>query len=86
MRVFAVLGGAFLAALSGASIAQTNLQTDRFGNTTGTLNGQSVNIQRDQFGNTTGRIGDRSVNTQTDNFGNTTGRIGNSSVKDGLKN
>ena len=80
MRALAVLGGAVLVVLSVASIAQTNLQTDRFGNTTGTMNGQSVNIQRDQFGNTTGRIGNNSVNTQSDQFGNTTGRIGDRSV------
>ncbi len=74
MKITTFAVGVVLLGFVAAATAQTNLQTDQFGNTTGTMNGERVNIQRDQFGNTTGTIGDRRINRHTDQFGNTTGR------------
>jgi hypothetical protein len=37
--------------------AQTNLQTDRSGYTTGTQDGKTVNTYTDRYGNTTGWVG-----------------------------
>ena len=54
-------------------LAQTNLRTDSFGNTTGTIDGERVNLRTDSFGNTRGSIGDQRINTRTDSFGNTRG-------------
>ncbi len=45
----------FLFLMVNFSFAGTNLYTDSFGNTTGTVDGQSVNLYTDSFGNTTGR-------------------------------
>ncbi len=52
----------------------TNLHTDAYGNTTGTIDGERVNIHTDSYGNTTGTIGDYRINRHTDSYGNTTGR------------
>ncbi len=62
------------------SFGQTNLHTDSFGNTTGTIDGQRVNLHTDRFGNTTGTVGGQRYNTHTDNFGNTSGSSGDSRI------
>ncbi len=64
----------FLFLMVNFSFAGTNLYTDSFGNTTGTVDGQSVNLYTDSFGNTTGSVGGKPINSYTDSFGNTTGR------------
>ncbi|WP_424811033.1 hypothetical protein [Roseococcus sp. YIM B11640] len=57
-------------------LASAQVQTDRYGNTTGRIGQAPVQMQH-QGGLTTGRIGDTPIQAQTDRFGNTTGRIGN---------
>jgi hypothetical protein len=47
-----VIGGS--AILAPLASSQTNLYTDRFGNTSGTVGDSSVNLYTDRFGNTTG--------------------------------
>lgn len=60
-------------------LAMAQVQTDRFGTTTGRIGNAPVqSLTRN--GMTTGRIGDQSFQIQTDRFGNTTGRIGNEPV------
>lgn len=63
----------FLFFISSFSFAGTNLYTDSYGNTTGTIDGQSVNLYRDAYGNTSGSVGGKSINTYTDAYGNTSG-------------
>jgi len=60
---------AALAATGAHAVAQTHLFTDRFGNTSGTINGQSAHFFTDRFGNTSGRIGSRSIHCFSDRFG-----------------
>ncbi|TCH96593.1 hypothetical protein EJV46_18565 [Roseococcus sp. SYP-B2431] len=65
--------------LAGPGLATAQLQTDRFGTTTGRIGGAPVQgLTRN--GMTTGRIGERGFQVQTDRFGNTTGRIGDAPV------
>jgi hypothetical protein len=55
------------------------VQTDRFGTTTGRVGNAPVqSLTRN--GMTTGRIGEQNFQAQTDRYGNTTGRIGNQPV------
>ena len=53
--------------------AQTNLQTDRSGYTTGTQDGKTVNTYTDRYGNTTGWVGGKYQSTYSDGYGGTTG-------------
>jgi hypothetical protein len=64
-----VIGGS--AILAPPASSQTNLYTDRFGNTSGTVGDDSVNLYTDRGGYTTGSIGDESVSTYRDRFGYT---------------
>lgn len=60
-------------------LAMAQVQTDRFGTTTGRIGNAPVQgLTRN--GMTTGRIGEQSFQMQSDRFGNTTGRIGNQPV------
>lgn len=57
--------------------AQSNLYTDKYGYTTGTIGNRGVNIYSDRYGNTTGTIGNQRIDTYSGRSGNTTGVIGN---------
>ena len=62
------------------SIAKSDslsLSTDSFGNTYGSIGGNSYSSSTDSFGNTWGSVGGSSFSTSTDSFGNTYGSFGN---------
>ena len=62
------------------SIAKSDtlsLYSDSFGNTYGSIGGNSVNLYSDSFGNTYGSVGGSSFNSFSDSFGNTYGSFGN---------
>ena len=62
------------------SYAQSSLQTDQSGYTTGTVGSRSVNTYTDRYGNTTGWIGGKYTSTYSDGYGGTTGTIGNKRI------
>jgi hypothetical protein len=66
--------------INGEVRAQSDLYTDSFGYTRGTIGNDSVNLHDDAFGYTRGTIGNDSVNLHEDAFGYTRGTIGNDSV------
>ena len=80
LRARLILSWLVLAISIVPSYAESSLQTDQSGYTTGTVGSRSVNTYTDRYGNTTGWIGGNYTSTYSDGYGGTTGTIGNKRI------
>ncbi len=69
MKKLIIIGIIFASVISVQ--AQSRFSTDSFGNTRGTIDGESYRSHTDSFGNTRGTIGGKFFSCYTDSFGNT---------------
>ena len=71
MQIIALACSLMLSGLFTTPAIADRWSTDMFGNTTGTIGGESFRSSTDMFGNTTTTIGGETTRCSTDMFGNT---------------